>query len=139
MTRLTTKEYTTKYRKKLKLNPEKYKAYLKKQAVRNKRSYEKNPDTMKDLNLRRKFGINLATYHSLASKQGGVCAICKAESNGPKRKYFSVDHSHKTGKVRGLLCNNCNFAVGWLKDNIINAHNLIKYLEQNEENVKCQK
>ncbi len=52
-------------------------------------------------------GINITVkdYNSLLAEQKGVCAICECE---PLTKRLEVDHDHKTGKVRGLLCNTCN-------------------------------
>ena len=50
----------------------------------------------------------------MLEQQDGKCAICKSEDSKGKR--FSVDHNHKTGEVRGLLCNPCNVAIGLLKD-----------------------
>lgn len=61
--------------------------------------------------LRTKFGIAPEDYYRMYEEQGGVCAICsKAE---PERR-LAVDHCHRTGKVRGLLCRKCNMAVGLL-------------------------
>ena len=81
------------------------------------RAYAKKvytPEYRADKNLRHKFGITLEDYDSMLAQQGGKCAICKSEE--PKGKRFSVDHNHKTGEVRGLLCNPCNVAIGLLKD-----------------------
>jgi hypothetical protein len=65
----------------------------------------------------RLYGID---YTAVLAEQGGVCAICKKpetnRSNGPNPKRLSVDHCHETGKARGLLCNNCNRAIGLLGD-----------------------
>jgi Recombination endonuclease VII len=61
--------------------------------------------------------------------QGGKCAICPARSSDHGKK-FHVDHCHETGKVRALLCNNCNNGLGRFKDNaeyLINAANYIKF------------
>lgn len=55
--------------------------------------------------LIRKYGITSLDYENLLTGQGGVCWICKRP---PKTKRLSVDHCHKTGKVRGLLCYICN-------------------------------
>ena len=53
-------------------------------------------------------------YDTLFKKQGGVCYIC---GNPPGKKKLAVDHNHVTGKIRGLLCNNCNRGLGLFKDN----------------------
>lgn len=58
------------------------------------------------------------------------CPICLTEDPGPKGWF--IDHDHETGKVRGLLCSNCNFAIGHLKDNIANLTRAQMYLEVND-------
>ena len=57
--------------------------------------------------LKRKFGITLEQYKKLFKEQNGVCAICGKEEK-IKNRSLAVDHNHKTGKIRGLLCNRCN-------------------------------
>lgn len=64
--------------------------------------------------LKRKFGMTLADYESLLSVVPG-CAIC-GKTPAENRKRLAVDHCHKTGRVRGLLCNNCNSGIGSLRD-----------------------
>ena len=49
-------------------------------------------------------------------EQGGRCAICSTEEPGGNGNHFSVDHNHKTGKVRALLCNHCNTGLGKFQD-----------------------
>ena len=66
-------------------------------------------------NLMSSYGITLDEYEILLNKQGGVCAIC-SQKESSKNNYLCVDHDHKTGKVRGLLCTQCNHAIGKLKD-----------------------
>jgi hypothetical protein len=62
-------------------------------------------------------GITQEDYDRMFQAQDGKCAICGSESAGINgRKNFCVDHNHKTGKVRGLLCHNCNVSVGLMKD-----------------------
>ena len=78
-----------------------------------------HPDTYKAMlrrnNLKRWYGLTETQYDTLLQKQGGVCAICREPNhNGEKR--LSVDHSHETQHVRGLLCHRCNFAIGLLRD-----------------------
>lgn len=65
--------------------------------------------------LRKYYDLSIAEYEQMLEAQGGVCAICK---QADLRKRLSVDHDHTTGKVRGLLCNTCNRALGLLKDSI---------------------
>ena len=55
--------------------------------------------------LLKKYGVTIWTYGDLLSKQKGLCAICLRT---PKTKRLCVDHDHKTGQVRGLLCYVCN-------------------------------
>jgi hypothetical protein len=59
--------------------------------------------------LARKYGLSMEEYRRMDSEQGGMCACCKA------RPHRYVDHDHKTGVVRGLLCPRCNTAVGYLE------------------------
>ena len=56
----------------------------------------------------RKYGLTLAEHDTLAASQGGLCAICGRE------RPLRVDHDHATGVIRGLLCHNCNVALGLL-------------------------
>ncbi len=60
--------------------------------------------------------------------QEGKCKGCDKESN----RTLNVDHDHETGKIRGLLCGNCNRGIGLLGDNIETLQNLIKYLEESK-------
>jgi hypothetical protein len=71
---------------------------------------------IKDRNLKRDFGINLGEYDIMLKEQNGLCKICK---NPPAslNKSLGVDHCHKTGKVRGLLCDKCNRGLGLFGDN----------------------
>lgn len=65
--------------------------------------------------LQRKYGITAEEYADMVARQNGVCCIC---GKPPQGKYtrLSVDHCHKTGRVRGLLCNRCNRAIGLFED-----------------------
>jgi hypothetical protein len=65
--------------------------------------------------------------------QEGKCAICKSTKFGRAGiSYFSVDHCHKTGKVRGLLCSYCNTALGQMDDSIDRLKSAIEYLTKNQ-------
>lgn len=63
--------------------------------------------------LRRTFGIGQSEYLAMLNWQDGRCAICSRE---PGAKRFCVDHNHKTGQVRGLLCFRCNYGLTWYSD-----------------------
>lgn len=91
------------------------------------RVYRKlNPDKYKGYDLKRRLGMSLEQYNSLKEKQSNLCAICKQpeQFNGS----LAVDHCHATGKVRGLLCTNCNRGLGHFKDSTDNLRNAVEYL-----------
>ena len=84
----------------------------------------------------KKYGIKPEDYNNLLIKQNGVCAIClKSETKiHPRTKQvaqLSIDHCHTTGKVRGLLCGNCNFAIGHLQDSPYLCERAMNYLLNN--------
>ena len=65
-------------------------------------------------------------YLLLAEKQNNKCAAC---GGPPNRMSFCVDHDHETGRIRGLLCTNCNLALGNVKDNLDNALGFVRYIK----------
>lgn len=75
-----------------------------------------------------KYGITPDDYEALSQKQGGVCAVCKQPPKFPKTR-LCVDHDHETGRVRGLLCNECNVALGAAKDSMSVLEKMIAYLK----------
>ena len=84
-----------------------------------------------------RYGISKTEYDSKFKDQGGKCAICNEEQS---EKRLAVDHCHRTGKVRSLLCDNCNKAIGLLNDDphrILSALNYVKLFESDvpEENL----
>jgi hypothetical protein len=82
-------------------------------------------------NLKRRFGITEADYQIMLKGQKGKCAICGTREPGTAG-VFAVDHDHRTGKVRGLLCRSCNVGIGNLKDdpNLLQA--AVSYLRPDE-------
>lgn len=76
----------------------------------------------------RKYGLTLEQYHIMLESQDGRCAICESMIPGGAAINFHVDHDHKNGVVRGLLCTNCNLGLGNFKDNINNLLRAIDYL-----------
>lgn len=92
-----------------------------------------NPDKHFGYQLKYHYGITLQTYLKLSQKQNNVCAICNKKEvktrNGKKLFQLAVDHCHKTGKIRGLLCHACNNGLGRFQDNIQFLRSAIKYLQ----------
>ena len=80
----------------------------------------------------REYGITIEQYKEMSEKQNGLCAIChKPETQERKGIKYSlaVDHCHRTGKVRGLLCFKCNSAMGSFEKRDIPVSNIEEYLE----------
>jgi hypothetical protein len=71
------------------------------------------------------YGLTEDDYWRLYEKQNGVCAICGERG---KRDKLDVDHCHKTGAVRGLLCNRCNLCIGRFEDNPMYLKSAAEYL-----------
>ena len=94
-------EYQRKWRRD---NPEKIRTYARKvaQTPKAKARYRK-------YRLLRSYGITQEMYEEMLSKQSGKCALC---GGPPGKRGLFVDHNHKTGRVRGLLCDGCNWAIG---------------------------
>ena len=80
--------------------------------------------------LHSKYGITLAQYDEILAVQDGKCAICGNGKSVRKEKEFplSVDHDHETGRIRGLLCHNCNVALGSLRNSVPLLQKAITYL-----------
>jgi len=78
------------------------------------------------------YGLTKEGFDTLWKASDGKCAICSKDLI-IKRAGCVVDHSHKTGAVRGLLCGQCNTGIGMLKDSIVLTKNATRYLEMNGE------
>lgn len=104
-------------------NPEHYRAKTRQNSKGHQRRW----------NLRRFFGMSLEDYDAMLAKQGGGCAICGSktanESGKGNSKYLHVDHCHASGKVRGLLCANCNNGIGRFKDEPARMRAAADYVE----------
>jgi Recombination endonuclease VII len=95
---------------------------------KSKEWYRANKDRVRDLQLQKEFGITLRQYTEMLLAQNGVCAICQGGPDA-KSKKLAVDHDHRTGKIRSLLCRGCNVGIGNLKDSpelLIKAAQYIK-------------
>lgn len=108
---------------------------VQKEKERSKKCYRKNPKIEKNRHLNNKFGIGLEEYGKLLDSQEGVCAICKGKETRKKRisdepSDLAVDHCHKTGVIRGLLCFKCNSILGRWEDKIEIFKTAIEYLSK---------
>lgn len=81
--------------------------------------------------LKRYYGITVEQYNAMFAYQNGACAICGKPESEQSRK-LSVDHNHETGAVRGLLCDNCNHAIGMFQDDIDLLQKAINYLKMHQ-------
>ena len=91
-------------------------------------SYLRCKERVRAYAIRRKFGITAAEYDAMLAAQGGHCAICPATEPGGRDRFFHIDHDHKTGKVRGLLCHGCNAALGFMRDDHTRTSAATEYL-----------
>lgn len=90
----------------------------------------------KGTRLKSEFGINIDIYNEMLKAQNGQCAICGSKFADKAGRMLHVDHCHKTGKVRGLLCTNCNTGLGKFKDDPSLMLKAIAYLQGQLESEK---
>lgn len=93
--------------------------------------YANNKDRYRLYKVKNSYGLTAEAYRALWESHDGRCAICGNEPTGQKR-HLSVDHDHDTGKVRGLLCNGCNSALGHLKDDPTRCEAAASYLRKHK-------
>lgn len=80
----------------------------------------------------KKYGITIEEYRSMLISRNNLCAICNQPEKrmlGDEPQRLAIDHCHTTGKVRGLLCNQCNSMIGMVEDNIVRLQKAIEYLK----------
>ncbi len=93
------------------------------------KSYYKNNKTIyHKINLKKNYDLTLEQYNELLEQQNHCCLICHVHQSKLRRK-LAVDHSHKSGKIRGLLCTKCNTILGTFDDNIKLLESAIYYLK----------
>lgn len=80
---------------------------------------------------RRGININTDQYFERLKQQNGTCIFCDRKPR--PHRFFDVDHDHKTGKIRGLLCNEHNRALGVVEKNEYALLDMINYLEKNRD------
>lgn len=100
---------------------------------------EKYVRLTREWKLLREYGMTMADYLAMGEAQGWRCAICNKDAKeNPKGKHspLCVDHCHKTGEVRGLLCNACNSGLGCFRDNVAALRTAAEYLESQTPRAK---
>jgi len=97
-------------------------------VAKRKIQYRKHKLKARDYHLKYSYGISLEDYNKILEEQQGCCAICKRHYSNFKRN-LDVDHNHRTGFVRGLLCSFCNGRVlKHLHDDKNRAQGIVDYL-----------
>lgn len=97
------------------------------QEVRTWQKYCSKLCLQRNFDYNKNYGISLKQYNKMWADQEGCCAICKRHSS-EFAKNLHVDHNHTTGEVRGLLCHNCNLALGRFYEDPEVLLNAIGYL-----------
>jgi Recombination endonuclease VII len=87
---------------------------------------EKNNIYKRKYQLNKKYNITLDQFNEMLFKQENKCGIC----GNTFLRIPDIDHNHKTGKVRGLLCHNCNLIIGLAKDKLTTLNNAIKWIKE---------
>lgn len=96
-----------------------------------KENYKDRKDNNRNNRYKKIYNIDLEQYNRMLKDQDYRCFICLKHIN-ELEKQLSVDHCHITGKVRSLLCNSCNIALGLLKEDPRIIRNLLIYSENHK-------
>jgi hypothetical protein len=122
-----------------------YLKYKDRISVESKMKYSSNPEPAKTrarvqreqpgfvrLGTLKRYGLTQETYAAMVVEQDNVCAICRRpeESSRHSGRRLVIDHDHKTGRVRKLLCSKCNAGIGLLREDPLVLEAAIKYLRQ---------
>ena len=101
-----------------------------------------DPAAAREKMLLNSYGLSLEDYVLMLESQNGQCLIChttdpskggRKTGRGGGMKHFCVDHDHKTGKVRGLLCYSCNRIIGMIEEKPEWCNKAIDYLRKHEQ------
>ena len=95
-------------------------------GIPKKSTHQDKPLNSRVSHLKRSYGLTIQQVSDLLSSQDNKCAICSTTNFKA-----CIDHDHRTGIVRGILCRSCNIGLGFMKDDIDHLKSAIKYLEVN--------
>ena len=102
-------------------------AAARKKWAENVEASDRYRERARERNKERRYGITQEQFDQMLLEQNNKCKICS--NNFKSSKDTHIDHCHGTNKVRGLLCNGCNMALGQFMDNTDILDNAIKYLQ----------
>lgn len=123
--------YTNKWRRDKRKNDPKYRARLLLYSREQYRKHHKKSlGYARRYALKKRFGLSISDYDLLAVAQNHHCAIC----GGRQRDYrnLAVDHDHRSGVVRGLLCDDCNQCLGKFRDDPERFSRAVEYLKRHQ-------
>ena len=112
----------------IKNNPEKYKEHNRRYAIKHK---ERIKEYGRKWSIKKSYNLSYEDWLKIWESQDGKCAICGDSFIKPSDAH--TDHSHKIGEIRGLLCRNCNIAIGLFKDNPELTTKATEYLLRNHK------
>lgn len=95
--------------------------------ARRAKHYEEHREEARWQAVFKKYGLTQQSWSKLFESQGSCCAVCRSESPNWGRGWL-IDHCHTSGKIRGVVCTNCNLLIGHAQDNISILEATIKYL-----------
>ena len=104
------------------------------EAEKARRAVPANRDYMRVWLLKKNYGITAEEYHALYDSQEGRCAVCQDEVpnllkyDGDGRRVVALDHCHDSGRIRGILCRDCNVGLGTFRDDPNRLRSAIEYL-----------
>jgi hypothetical protein len=104
--------------------------------------YKVNKRTVLNADMMKRYGIGYDRFEEMLAEQNGVCAICGKEETRVDHRTkqvsrLAIDHDHKTGTVRGLLCHAHNNSLGHFNDNPMVLWSAIKYLAKHSDDAKA--
>ncbi|OHB69014.1 MAG: hypothetical protein A2W17_09665 [Planctomycetes bacterium RBG_16_41_13] len=85
--------------------------------------------------LKKQYSLTIEAYDRMYREQQGTCSVCgdikkhPATAGAKRNEVLHIDHCHKSGKVRALICAHCNKALGLFKENVKSLQNAIDYIE----------
>ena len=101
-----------------------------KEVQRKYRNSKKGKQSFRKAALKFKYNIEPRDLEDLHKKHDNKCAICRVSVRDIRHSSLCVDHDHNTGRIRGLLCEKCNFGIGYFQDDIELLQAAIEYLNR---------